>query len=59
MDNIEFLLRRRPWIGGDKFIGPSIHDLLLAYYITQGGSTQAEKFVRLHEEELRKLISAA
>ena len=53
-DDWQWLINRRPWVNGDKFIGPSIKNLLLAYYITQGEShEQAWKFVVAHLDALR------
>lgn len=53
-DEFSYIMRTRPWVNGDKFIGPALDSLLLAYYITQGESPKrAKEFADLHLEALK------
>ena len=58
MSSFDYFVGRRPWVNGDKFIGPSIKNLILAYYIAQGEPLiRAQEFADAHLDALRKEYS--
>lgn len=53
-DEFSFIMGTRPWVNGDAFIGPSLNDLVLAYYTAQGERGQrAQEFADSHIQALR------
>ncbi len=54
VDEFDFITGTRPWVNGDAFIGPSIKDLVLAYYVAQGENIKrAQEFADSHLQALR------
>jgi hypothetical protein len=53
LDELTYITGIRPWVNGDAFIGPSIQDLLLGYYTSQGERGRAQEFADNHLQALR------